>query len=327
MAEHHATRSRTPESPRPVHIPEPSTIPVLANQMDPVFNDTNTYNIPSDVADHDAVASFFREAESQAAPGAVEDVPDSENPDHRPEISLEQTNVSNLTTQSSLPDAQEAPDPPKSHTELESEGQTQQPQPLEHTLESGVDYQSLLDTIAQSASTAPPTDTIPAVNAEPPASESHPIALPSFAGLPKKPPPPEAILTQDLISQSNDSQPGITASQLDNSQLVGNVTVQAGIQNAEAFATNLTNEQAVAMHMEDQQREMRLDTPPARALTSSADRPWTPTTQAIYDGFLEDERRYVTEGIWDRFPAGSRLFVGNLPSEKVTKRDLFSTLR
>src|SRR5689334_21853062 len=38
-------RSQTPESPRPVHIPEPSNIPVLQNQMDPVFNDTSTYNI------------------------------------------------------------------------------------------------------------------------------------------------------------------------------------------------------------------------------------------------------------------------------------------
>ena len=41
-----------------------------------------------------------------------------------------------------------------------------------------------------------------------------------------------------------------------------------------------------------------------------ADRPWSPKTQSIYDAFLEDERRYVTEGIWDKFPVGSRLFVG-----------------
>ncbi|RKF81058.1 putative RNA-binding protein C3H8.09c [Golovinomyces cichoracearum] len=50
---------------------------------------------------------------------------------------------------------------------------------------------------------------------------------------------------------------------------------------------------------------------------------WAPEVQKMYDDFLEDERRYVTEGLWDRFPMGSRLFIGNLPSEKVTKRDLF----
>src|SRR5271154_4143452 len=42
---HRYRKSQTPESPRPVHIPEPSNIPVLQNQMDPVFNDTSTYNI------------------------------------------------------------------------------------------------------------------------------------------------------------------------------------------------------------------------------------------------------------------------------------------
>ncbi|KAI9878674.1 MAG: hypothetical protein M1830_010822 [Pleopsidium flavum] len=51
--------------------------------------------------------------------------------------------------------------------------------------------------------------------------------------------------------------------------------------------------------------------------------PWGPDIQKKYDDFLRDERVYVTEGLWDRFPPGSRLFIGNLPTEKVTKRDLF----
>jgi hypothetical protein len=75
-------RSQTPESPRPVHIPEPANIPVLRNQMDPVFNDTATYNIPNvdqpfpDPAHHatdpqsdeqDAVQNFFRGAEAESS--------------------------------------------------------------------------------------------------------------------------------------------------------------------------------------------------------------------------------------------------------------------
>lgn len=40
---HFRGKTLTPESPRPLHIPEPSNIPVLENQMDPVFNDTSTY--------------------------------------------------------------------------------------------------------------------------------------------------------------------------------------------------------------------------------------------------------------------------------------------
>lgn len=50
---------------------------------------------------------------------------------------------------------------------------------------------------------------------------------------------------------------------------------------------------------------------------------WSPAIQKLYDAFLADERMYVAEGLWDRFPTGSRLFIGNLPTEKVTKRDLF----
>ena len=37
---------------------------------------------------------------------------------------------------------------------------------------------------------------------------------------------------------------------------------------------------------------------------------WTPAVQKLYDEFLADERMYVSEGLWDRFPAGSRLFIG-----------------
>ncbi|KAI9643589.1 nuclear polyadenylated RNA-binding protein 3 [Ciborinia camelliae] len=53
------------------------------------------------------------------------------------------------------------------------------------------------------------------------------------------------------------------------------------------------------------------------------DRPWGPVVQKKYDEFLDRERTCVTEGLWERFPKGSRLFIGNLPSEKLTKRDLF----
>ncbi|KAH8819661.1 hypothetical protein F5884DRAFT_662001 [Xylogone sp. PMI_703] len=67
---------------------------------------------------------------------------------------------------------------------------------------------------------------------------------------------------------------------------------------------------------------------PARSIEhpderDEADRPWGPAVQKLYDEFLADERHYVTEGAWDKFPVGSRLFIGNLPTEKVTKRDLF----
>ncbi|KAH8661461.1 hypothetical protein BGZ60DRAFT_471435 [Tricladium varicosporioides] len=61
----------------------------------------------------------------------------------------------------------------------------------------------------------------------------------------------------------------------------------------------------------------------ARDDANDLDAKWGPDIQKLYDTFLAEERMYVTEGLWDRFPIGSRLFIGNLPSEKLTKRDLF----
>ncbi|RYO75334.1 hypothetical protein DL764_010504 [Monosporascus ibericus] len=47
----------------------------------------------------------------------------------------------------------------------------------------------------------------------------------------------------------------------------------------------------------------------------------TPSQQ--WETFQEDERRYVSEAKWDRFPENSRLFIGNLSSERVSKKEVF----
>ncbi|KAI1805827.1 hypothetical protein F4811DRAFT_513698 [Daldinia bambusicola] len=42
-----------------------------------------------------------------------------------------------------------------------------------------------------------------------------------------------------------------------------------------------------------------------------------------WENFLREERRYVSEAKWDRFPEGSRLFIGNLSSDRVSKKEVF----
>ncbi|KAI1370825.1 hypothetical protein F4677DRAFT_341565 [Hypoxylon crocopeplum] len=42
-----------------------------------------------------------------------------------------------------------------------------------------------------------------------------------------------------------------------------------------------------------------------------------------WETFLQEERRYVSEAKWDRFPDGSRLFIGNLSSDRVSKKEVF----
>ena len=48
-----------------------------------------------------------------------------------------------------------------------------------------------------------------------------------------------------------------------------------------------------------------------------------PEIEKAFDQFLLDEANYTSQGQWEKFPPGSRLFVGNLFTEKVSKRDIF----
>ncbi|KKY30952.1 putative rna-binding protein [Diaporthe ampelina] len=48
-----------------------------------------------------------------------------------------------------------------------------------------------------------------------------------------------------------------------------------------------------------------------------------PGLQQTYDEFLADERKHMSEAKWERFPDGSRIFIGNLSQERVSKRDVF----
>ncbi|KAI0454691.1 hypothetical protein F5B21DRAFT_231207 [Xylaria acuta] len=43
-----------------------------------------------------------------------------------------------------------------------------------------------------------------------------------------------------------------------------------------------------------------------------------------WEAFLQDERKYVSEAKWDRFPEGSRIFIGNLSSERASKKEVFN---
>ncbi|KAH9434286.1 hypothetical protein MCOR02_006302 [Pyricularia oryzae] len=43
-----------------------------------------------------------------------------------------------------------------------------------------------------------------------------------------------------------------------------------------------------------------------------------------YEGFVNDERRYTAEAKWEKFPEGSRIFVGNLSQDRATKKEVFN---
>lgn len=39
-------------------------------------------------------------------------------------------------------------------------------------------------------------------------------------------------------------------------------------------------------------------------------KPFTPEEEKAYAEFLSEEKEYVSKGQWDRFPVGSRMFIG-----------------
>ncbi|KAK4100386.1 hypothetical protein N658DRAFT_101868 [Parathielavia hyrcaniae] len=43
----------------------------------------------------------------------------------------------------------------------------------------------------------------------------------------------------------------------------------------------------------------------------------------LWEQFQADEKRYTSEAKWERFPEGSRIFIGNLSSERASKREVF----
>lgn len=49
----------------------------------------------------------------------------------------------------------------------------------------------------------------------------------------------------------------------------------------------------------------------------------TPQEDALFQKFLVDEKQIMSNTAPHEFPPGSRMFIGNLPTEKVTKKDVF----
>ncbi|CBF76287.1 hypothetical protein AN5009.2 [Aspergillus nidulans FGSC A4] len=421
---HFRGKTLTPESPRPLHVPEPTSIPVLQNQMDPVFNDTSTYgqaeDLPGNSYRTQSSEQYMRSSEAgwhtdsarrgqehpppqqqshiqgslQSGPPLMNDgladsdttspstlatsaaLPTSPNPVPSSEpSSVGKAMDSSLTAHApSDPSSLEAYPVPDAHpypshaarnnsfanevdhsigtlqAQTASQGRLDAEGKLEgNSAGNGVDFQNLLDNLPSSSTSAPAltvsTTAMAADHAssQAAADEAHQSSL----GLPPRPPPqekpsihPNYNPTVDIRSYhqlpahnaSTSSNP--YAAQPSNYQSnVGVPSLAAGAPGTSSTAGTLppppvaSFQQPSTSPAENQeppapatQKNGRVDRQPLR---SDDDAPWGPEVQKKYDAFLHDERVYVTEGLWDRFPYGSRLFVGNLPTERVTKRDLF----
>ncbi|KAF4976887.1 hypothetical protein FZEAL_6509 [Fusarium zealandicum] len=169
-------------------------------------------------------------------------------------------------------------------------------------------------------------------------------AIPSSASLPPRPPLSQAV-PQSYASQHHP--PGVNASIP--SSLAAPPTpgqpstyVAAG---APAIAPdalgNFPTSPGSGLHAPVAITSMNAPPYPPQPAPYAADRAQDAEYQRQWDQFLADERLYMSEAKWDRFPDGSRIFIGtrsasgaskngahifstgNLSSDKVSKRDVF----
>lgn len=122
-------------------------------------------------------------------------------------------------------------------------------------------------------------------NVADPSSRNYvpPVHSPSSAQVQQQPAPPALDASVQYFASPNSASP--------NTALVTPLSAQ--------FSTSSTPIES--------RRETKLA---AGEVPNAEDRPWDAQVQQKYDRFIEEERKYVSEGRWEQFPQGSRLFVG-----------------
>ncbi|KGO42194.1 Nucleotide-binding, alpha-beta plait [Penicillium expansum] len=377
---HFRGKTLTPESPRPLHIPEPSNIPVLENQMDPVFNDTSTYErsvykqVPQihDGWLHGGLKDGGGQSQTQDAGSFHGSQPNRGMQNemiasayYPPNPASGSENPSHQSSGFSHPDSTyslAAPDAPVSQAfatgsevdHAHNPEQSRMPDRLiaeergGHTT-GGVNFQQLLDNLSHPN----PGATIPAVSSaensslhQAPAGESlksqgipaH-LQAQSHDSIQAHYTPNVEVAYHQLPSAHDAAATASPAYSAQPSNIQPQTQSQPfNIASGEVSAVNnllppiSTYPKPPSTGAESQgslqepllaSKKGRVDKQGRPIKLSDDDMPWGPEVQKKYDEFLHDERIYVTEGLWDRFPMGSRLFVGNLPTERVTKRDMF----
>lgn len=217
----------------------------------------------------------------------------------------------------------------------------------------GVNYQALLDHLspAPAAAAAPGADpaTIPTVVSsekfDPPrpgSAESPLAALPVPAGLPPRPPPQEKPAIHPNYTPGEDIRSyHYTHTQNSNAHTSYSSQPSNPYRPSQGYPHPATNATVGANGLPPPPIATFQQTPAKAAQSQSSptaqqprpndvqgkngersavsadegedDVPWDQEVARKYADFLRDEAVYVTEGLWDRFPQGSRLFVGMSP--------------
>ncbi|KJZ76795.1 hypothetical protein HIM_03672 [Hirsutella minnesotensis 3608] len=147
--------------------------------------------------------------------------------------------------------------------------------------------------------------------------------LPSSSSLPPRPPLPQ-MGSQSYISQQDTASASIPGT-LPSGQILSHTLVAGGAPGASTGAvSSLPNPPATASEALPAAGAVNIPLQASKpAPEHSKDGAPSADYQRHWDQFTSDERQYMSDAKWDRFPEGSRLFIGNLSSDKVSKRDVF----
>lgn len=341
-AEHIRHQQLTPESPRPQTVPSPANIPILELSMDPNFHESahNNNGTSTPASQHFASQSqtpnplastpYFADLSTAAnnsyqhvgaqgagggTPGYAQSAAYSGGAGTQAQdtSSIHNFSAQHQSRAASISDAtqtqnpgQEAPSAypyahhapaqsaPGAHYQTEGAGGT------------NVDVQALLDSLAPSAHNAS-ANQYAAPQMSPQSMQAQPSA--SAASLPPRPPAQDQPATHPNYNPNDDIRSFHPHSQQppNTQQRAGNGILQPLnilAQNYGAMSqrgAQSPNTPAIAQQLQHGQRSETPDDEDIR---------WPPEVNRKYEEFLDQERKFVTEGQWDQFPMGSRLFIG-----------------
>lgn len=359
-AEHIRGKTLTPESPKPVHYPSPSNIPILEKSMDPLFHETvgtpssfqsfsqqnqtpSAQSNPTFYPEQQNVPNYHGAATSGSVGAGAGDNAQSAGygngyGQNTQDTSIQSFSLQNQALATPYSEAKSAPGqdnrspypmfyaantyaPAPSQAQPPQSGQYQPPSNHEG---SGVTFQAILDNLNNQSNDRNATPSMPS---QPPQiySVSSLSSLPAPSNLPPRPPMQDKPAIHPNYNPDDDIRSYHPHSQKQqNSQYRGPGQLQP---------LHVPNTPTDSSYPPSASRQNQTPSTPSYRQRESVDlrgggdddedARWPPEINRLYEEFLEDERKFVTDGQWDQFPVGSRLFIGNLPTEKVTKRDIF----
>jgi len=179
-------------------------------------------------------------------------------------------------------------------------------------LPSSVDVQALLDKLSTPANGAALSQFSPPSVAQSQQSAAAASSLPVALNLPPRPPPQEKPATHPNYNPNDDIRSFHPHSSHRGSTQLQPLNLRAGAagnSDASALRANMSPSASGPNSAGYSQRPSQ-EQGSGAASGDDEDERWPPEVNKIYEDFLDQERRFVTEGQWDQFPNGSRLFIG-----------------